>query len=88
MGYFPNGTSAEIYQSTYCAHCRNADPEHLGCAVWDAHMIHNYAECTNDDSILHMLIPRDGIENKVCAMFLAWDEDRCPDTPDMFKEAV
>lgn len=84
MGYFPNGMSAEIYQAQFCDHCRHmADPE-KGCAVWDAHIIHNYDECNNDGSILHMLIPRDGIENMRCAMFLPFDADRCTETHDLF----
>lgn len=84
MGYFPNGTSSEIYQARFCDHCRHMADAEKGCAVWDAHLVHNYAECNNDESILHMLIPRDGIDNGQCAMFLPLDADRCTETPDLF----
>lgn len=39
------------------------------CAVWAAHMLKNYDECNNEESILHMLIPRDGKGNNgICSM--------------------
>lgn len=67
MGYFSNGTEGMMYQEEYCAHCLHES----NCAVWDAHMLLNYDECNNKDSILHMLIPRDekGFNAK-CKMFL------------------
>jgi hypothetical protein len=67
MGYFPNGSSGCDYESKYCNRCIHED----GCAVWLAHMLHNYDECNNKDSILHILIPRskDGLDNEKCEMF-------------------
>lgn len=36
-----------------------------------AHILHNYKECNNDDSILHLLIPRDKEGwNEKCLMFV------------------
>lgn len=87
MGYFPNGTSAEVYEEQYCRRCihqlgPNGDS---GCAVMLAHLLHNYAECNKDDSILHILIPRDGIENRQCAMFHDRDPSRCDKTGNLFE---
>jgi len=65
MGYFPNGSAGMDYESRYCEECVHYE----GCAVWLAHMIHNYDECNNKKSILHILIPRDGIHNDKCTMF-------------------
>lgn len=37
-----------------------------------AHLLHNYEECNNSNSILHILIPRDeNGDNKKCLMFVA-----------------
>ena len=66
MGYFPNGTAGMDYEAKYCEQCVHQEP---GCAVWLAHMLRNYDEANNDDSILHMLIPLDGVQNKQCRMF-------------------
>lgn len=83
MGYFANGTEGLIYEETYCQHCRH-NPDDGMCPVWSLHMIHNYAECNKPDSFLHVLIPREGVGNGECAMFIARDPDRCRETPDMF----
>ena len=73
MGYFPNGTSGEFYQAEYCDRCvHQGDPDGPGCAVWFAHLLHNYRDCNDEDSILHMLIPRSKdpvIGNEQCLMF-------------------
>lgn len=71
MGYFPNGTSGMAYEEQYCDKCAHSKCEG-GCAVWLAHLLKNYDECNNEDSILHMLIPRDEETgfNKKCLMFL------------------
>ena len=67
MGYFPNGTSHEIYESNLCAKCVHYDD----CAVMNAHWLYNYDECNNEKSILHILIPRtkDDGGNEKCRMF-------------------
>lgn len=85
MGYFSNGTEGEMYESAYCDRCVHQGPEDgPGCAVWFAHLIHNYDECNNKDSILHMLIPLetmefdDGIKQQVngeCLMFIEQKEN-------------
>lgn len=71
MGYFSNGAEGNYYEGEWCekcVHCPQPDSE-TGCAVWDAHEIYNYKECNNPDSILHILIPRKGVENEKCRMF-------------------
>ena len=70
MGYFSNGTEGDMYQESWCERCLNSDMEEApGCAVWDAHLMANYDECNNPDSILHWLIPRNGVINEKCNMF-------------------
>ena len=89
MGYFSNGTQAEVYEANFCKNCVHQKLDDGGCAVWLAHLIHNYDECNNPDSILHMLIPRrkDDVGNDECKMFHPVDPNRCTETPDMFGEA-
>ncbi len=70
MGYLPNGAAGDRYEAAYCDHCAHQNHEGEGCAVWLAHMLHNYDECNKKDSILHILIPRNGIENEQCKMFV------------------
>ncbi len=69
MGYFANGTEGESYYEQYCERCIH-EAEGRQCAVWLAHLVHNYKECNNNESILHQLIPRDGCANKQCEMFI------------------
>ena len=68
MGYFSNGTEGLDYQEQFCNRCVHDVKQ--DCPVWLAHMLHNYDECNNEDSILHLLIPRKGITNGQCLMFL------------------
>jgi hypothetical protein len=69
MGYFSNGSEGEWYEAKYCDKCHhniNGD-----CPVMLAHLIHNYEECNNKHSILHLLIPRDeNGYNMECKMFI------------------
>lgn len=67
MGYFANGTEGEQYREEYCENCKNNTED---CVVWVAHLIANYAECSNKESVLHVLIPRnDKGSNLPCRMF-------------------
>lgn len=74
MGYFPNGTSGMAYEEQYCDRCIHQKPDDGGCAVFLAHLIHNYDEANNDQSILGILIPtnEDGF-NEQCTMFVEKD---------------
>lgn len=69
MGYFSNGSQAEIYQEEFCFKCVHWSNKN-GCPCWDIHFLFNYEECNNKDSILHKMIPRDktGL-NKQCSFF-------------------
>jgi len=72
MGYFPNGTEGDLYFAKYCERCLHRDGQDgkSGCAVWLAHMLHNYDECNNDKSILNLLIPvTERLDNVQCTMF-------------------
>lgn len=73
MGYFPNGSAGMDYEARYCERCihQNGPDGDSGCAVYMAHLLKNYDECNNEDSILHMLIPRDEKgNNEQCLMFV------------------
>jgi len=73
MGYFPNGSAGDAYEAEYCHRCihENGKDGKSGCHVMLAHLIHNYKESNNEDSILHMLIPRDKEGwNQECEMFV------------------
>jgi hypothetical protein len=71
MGYFSNGTDGEMYYETFCANCvHNGDEDGPYCPVWAAHKEYNYRDCNDKNSILHILIPRKGVENEECTMFI------------------
>lgn len=71
MGYFSNGTEGALYDDEYCSLCIHQKPDDGGCAVWLAHMLYNYRDCNDDNSILHLLIPRskDKLGNEKCTMW-------------------
>lgn len=66
MGYFSNGTEGILYEEDYCDRCLHQE----GCPVWDAHLLYSYRDCNDETSILHMLIPKLGISNGQCLMFV------------------
>ena len=68
MGYFSNGTEGADYQERYCSRC--VHDKNQDCPIWTAHLMLNYQECSKPDSILHMLIPRDGARNLPCRLFI------------------
>ena len=72
MGYFASGTEGHMYEERYCSRCIHGDD----CVVWLAHLMSNYDECNNPDSLLHILIPRskDGLGNEQCRMFVEQKE--------------
>lgn len=86
MAYFSNQTENDIYVANICARCVHHDKTGEGmCPVMWAHMLLNYEECNDPESILHLLVPRseDGT-NEECRMFYMRPTDRCLNTPDMF----
>ena len=78
MGYFPNGTSGDVYQEEYCSRCVNwrdsGDGRGFGCPIIDLHLLWNYdavgvgANKTKHEALAHF-IPIDGINNARCLMF-------------------
>ena len=81
MGYFPNGCEGMDYEARYCDRCiHQGAADGPGCPVWLLHMLHNYEECNNKSSMLHVLIPRstDGLSNEQCAMFAAKPQEGEP----------
>jgi hypothetical protein len=75
MGYFSNGAEGMDYEARYCRRCvhgpGHAAPEKPGCAVWLAHLLHNYGQDGSTREILSLLIPpsQDGLGNERCEMF-------------------
>lgn len=80
MGYFSNGTEGMMYEDKWCSRCEHQRTDDGGCMVWLAHLMANYDECNNKNSILHILIPRskDGTGNEKCTMFLDTEAARKP----------
>ena len=70
MGYFSNGTEGMLYESKYCNKCAHGQGLDSSCPVLDLHLLFNYAEANDPDSMLHHLIPYDGSENLPCRMFI------------------
>jgi hypothetical protein len=72
MGYFSNGSEGDGYQEHYCDRCIHDNAEKgVYCPIWNLHLLHNYEECNNKDSYLHVLIPRaEGGGNDRCTMFI------------------
>ena len=70
MGYFSNGTEGEIYEDQYCNRCVHMHPE-SSCPCLDAHVLWDYQECDNMNSILHKMIPftKEGLGNDQCIFF-------------------
>jgi hypothetical protein len=79
MGYFSNGTEGAIYQKRYCYKCAHWN-RNYGCPCLLAHELWNYEECNKTDSLLHKMIPRDGIENGECMFFVHADPQQTGDT--------
>jgi len=69
MGYFPNGTSHEIWAQENCNKCFLGGRQ---CPIELAHLLYNYEQCKDEKSILHLLIPmtEDGLCNESCGCFI------------------
>lgn len=79
MGYFANGTEGEAYEARWCNRCVHQRGERdTGCAVWNAHLLTNYSQTEGSalETALSVLIPRRGIENLKCLMFLTGEDVR------------
>lgn len=71
MGYFSNGTEGMQFEEDWCSRCVHQDVDGDVCPVWDAHQLHNYRDCNDKGSILHMLIERTTAFENRCLMFYA-----------------
>lgn len=82
MGYFSNGTEADIYEHQYCVRCIHY-PENIEdmCPVWTIHFIYSHDQYENRELMdaMNRLIPNgkiklpDGREipgNLQCNMFV------------------
>jgi len=70
MGYFSNNTEGEAYWGKYCCKCvHERTGSELNCPVWMAHMLWAGDECDKLDSVLHKMIPRNGIKNEKCVFY-------------------
>lgn len=79
MGYFANGSEGMDYEEQFCRRCIHVGPEEgPGCHVWLAHLLFNYTQTKNAEveAVLDTLIPRNGIHNLQCAMFVAAPAER------------
>ncbi len=72
MAYFSNGTEGEMYKEQWCERCIHDGHGENACPVWTMHLTYNYDQFENPDvkAILHQLIPRNGIHNEQCSMFV------------------
>lgn len=68
MGYFSNGTEGMMYEDAYCNKCEHNTED--GCPIWLAHIAFNYRQKKEVEEILNMLIPREGISNGKCVMYI------------------
>ena len=74
MGYFSNGTEAQMYIEDWCVNCHHwkdkNDGREYGCPVWDLHLL--YVGEKKQQPLLDELIPRskDKIGNLRCTMFV------------------
>ena len=73
MAYFSNGTEGELYREQYCDRCVHDGHGENCCEVWGLHLTYNYDRHKNPTlaAVLDTLIPRDGLGNGQCRMFLA-----------------
>lgn len=77
MGYFSNGSEGLDYEARYCSRCVHESEDKETCPVLTLHMIWNYDACGDSPEAkakkkaLDTLIPREGIGNGQCSMFMA-----------------
>ena len=88
MGYFPNGTAGEIYYDQWCSRCihereMREGSDGPGCPIWAAHLLWNYDDKRKE--FLDWFIPRDGLHNEQCKMFVKCGQNYDPTHPDLFR---
>ena len=78
MGYYSNGTEGIAYEERYCCRCVHAPDYETGdcCPILKLHSMWNYEQFKDSESskekesILDSFIPREGIGNGQCRMFV------------------
>ena len=90
MGYFSNGTEGMGYEEAYCYKCLHQQD----CPIWALHLLWNYEQFKDETkaTALEMLIPRKGISNEQCTMFVDKEQVRRvppkdPDQGNLFTDA-
>ena len=69
MGYFANITEGDVYEQRVCACCLHYSGQ-TNCPDLSIHMLTGYAECDNEKSVLHKMIPMDADgHNQQCVFF-------------------
>ena len=73
VGYFASARAQADYRWRFCEHC-----QHEGqCPVWALHGIWGDLQCCDREKadVLGMFIPRNGLSNKPCLMFVERREE-------------
>ena len=80
MAYFANGTEGQIYEDHYCARCIHSLGHDANkgecCPVLLLHLLWNGDKIEDRELALDLFIPREGIHNKQCEMFVDEDNKR------------
>ena len=74
MAYFANGSVGDSYEYHWCNRCAHERDAEKGecCPIWMLHMLWNYDQARDADKqlALDLFIPRDGLVNMSCEMFV------------------
>ena len=72
MAYFSNGTEGSIYEAQYCDKCIHRKDANKGecCPVLMLHLLWNGDTEEDRELALDLFIPRKGIVNEACTMFV------------------
>lgn len=76
MGYFCTKEARDEYRAVFCRHCQHAQ----SCVVWTLHDVHGDEQVRKPEigAFLGMFIPRRGLGNDPCRMFVETGETRRP----------
>ena len=68
MAYFSNGSEGMAWQERNCDRCvnylDNGDGRGPGCPIWDVHMIHNYTDVNEKESVAARHLDPPGPEDR------------------------
>lgn len=74
MGYFANSDEGDAYEAEWCSKCVHYGADGTRCAVLGAHVLFAYGAKGEAEQILNELIPRQGIRNLKCRMFVTVED--------------